>query len=363
MPDKSVQSPLVALRQTLQRLAVPLSLRITLGAFVVSTLIGIGLVGLLGFPMGRALQTSVQGAFGDVSAIADTLVFMTPRLLVALGALIAIRGGMFNLGGEGQLQFGAIGAMIPFLALGDQGWVLIPLCIVSGAICGALWGLIPAILKITRGSDEIIVTLLMNFIAIYFLKFLVQGPLQPEGSNFNMSAKLPDRALLPTLIDGTRLHAGVLLAIVAAILTWVLIHHTAFGLRLRAAGASPRFFRLQGAKPGAMTIKVMLVSGGFGGLAGAVEVMGVQYRLIDGFSTGIGFEGLAVAFLGGLEAFGALFVALYFGAVNSATLALQAKLSVPSSLAEIMTGLPILILAVAYGLLALKGKPVWTLTR
>lgn len=223
--------------------------------------------------------------------------------------------------------------------------------------------MIPAILKITRGSDEIIVTLLMNFIALYFLKYLVQGPLQPEGSNFNMSAKLPDGALLPTLIEGTRLHAGVVLAILAAFVTWLLVHHTAFGLRLRAAGAAPRFYRLQGDKPAAMTMKVMALSGGFGGLAGTVEVMGVQYRLIDGFSTGIGFEGLAVAFLGGLEAFGVLCVAFYFGAVNSATLALQSTLSVSASLAEIMTGLPILILAVAYGLLELKGKPVWTLTR
>lgn len=358
-----IAEPVTGLRRILTRFSLPLSAKVTFAAFGGSVLLGIALLGLMGVPLVPALQVALDGSFGSMRALADTLVFMTPRLLVALGALVAIRGGMFNLGGEGQLQMGAIGAMLPFLAFGDIGPALLPLAVVSGALCGAIWGVVPAILKLWRGADEIIVTLLMNFIAIFFLKYLVQGPMQPEGSNFNMSAQLPQGGVLPVLVDGTRLHLGVLLALLLAVGVWVLLQHTAFGLRLRASGQSPGFVRLQGQSAARMMLSSMAISGAIGGLAGAIEVLGVQYRLIDGFSAGLGFEGLAVAFLAGLEPMGAIVVAAYFGAVNSAALALQAQLSVPAALAEVLSGLPILILAVISGLLLAKGKPVWTSTR
>lgn len=361
MPES--KQPMVELRRLLARLSVPLSLRVTLGAFIGSLLLGLALIAALGFPVLQAIRVAAEGSFGDARAIADTLVFMTPRLLVALGALVAIRGGMFNLGGEGQLQMGAIGAMLPYLAFGDIGPALLPLAVISGALCGALWGVIPAILKLWRGADEIIVTLLMNFIAIYCVKFLVQGPMRPEGSTFNMSAQLPREGIFLPLIEGTRLHLGVILAVLIAIAVWVLLQHTAFGLKLRASGQSPGFVRLQGQSAGQMIVSSMALSGAVGGLAGAFEVLGVQYRLIDGFSSGLGFEGLAVAFLAGLEPFGAIVVSLYFGAINSAALALQSSLSIPAALADVLIGLPILLLAVISGVMLTKGKPVWTSTR
>ncbi|MBD1550294.1 ABC transporter permease [Pseudomonas typographi] len=351
------------LRRLLARLSVPLSLRVTLSAFVGSLLLGLGLIACLGFPLLAAIRVAVEGAFGDTRAIADTLVFMTPRLLVALGALVAIRGGMFNLGGEGQLQMGAIGAMLPFLAFGDIGPALLPMAILCGALCGALWGVIPAVLKLWRGADEIIVTLLMNFIAIYWLKYLVQGPMRPKGSTFNMSAQLPRDGLFLPLIEGTRLHMGVILAVLITLGVWVMLQHTAFGLKLRASGQSPGFVRLQGESAGRTILTSMALSGAIGGLAGTFEVLGVQYRLIDGFSSGLGFEGLAVAFLAGLEPFGALVVSLYFGAINNAALALQSTLSIPAALADVLSGLPILLLAVISGAMLTKGRPVWTSTR
>ena len=361
MPEP--KQPVAELRRLLARLSVPLSLRVTLGAFLGSVVLGLGLIAALGFPLLTAIRVAVEGSFGDPRAIADTLVFMTPRLLVALGALIAIRGGMFNLGGEGQLQMGAIGAMLPFLAFGDIGPALLPLAILCGALCGALWGAIPAVLKLWRGADEIIVTLLMNFIAIYFLKYLVQGPMRPAGSNFNMSAQLPRDGIFLPLIDGTRLHMGVVLAVLIAVGVWVVLQHTAFGLKLRASGQSPGFVRLQGQSAGRTMLSSMALSGAIGGLAGTFEVLGVQYRLIDGFSSGLGFEGLAVAFLAGLAPIGALIVSLYFGAINNAALALQSALSIPAALADVLSGLPILLLAVISGIMLSKGRSVWTSTR
>lgn len=351
-----------SLRRALSKLGASRSLWVTLSAFVGSLILGLALIAAMGVPLQSAITVAFDGAFGNIRALSDTLVFMTPRLLVALGALVAIRGGMFNLGGEGQLQMGAIGAMLPFLAFGDIGPALLPLAILSGALCGAIWGLIPAVLKVWRGIDEIIVTLMMNFIAIYFLKYLVQGPMRPVGSNFNMSAQLPPGGVFQPVIEGTRLHAGVFLALFLALAVWVLLKHSAFGLKLRASGQSPRFVQFQGQSATRTVLASMAISSGISGLAGTFEVLGVQYRLIDGFSSGLGFEGLAVSFLAGLEPFGAAIVSLYFGAINSAALALQSTFSIPAALADVLGGLPILLLAVMSGVMLVKGRPVWNST-
>lgn len=349
-------------RRWLTQLSASRSLWVTLTAFVGSLILGLALIAGLGVPMQAAVATAFDGALGSVRSLSDTLVFMTPRLLVALGALIAIRGGMFNLGGEGQLQMGAIGAMLPYLTFGDIGPALLPLAILSGALCGALWGVIPALLKVWRGVDEIIVTLMMNFIAIYLLKYLVQGPMRPVGSNFNMSAQIPADGVFQQVIEGTRLHAGVFLALLIAVVVWVMLNHTAFGLKLRASGQSPRFVRLQGQSATKTVLSSMAISGAVSGLAGTFEVLGVQYRLIDGFSSGLGFEGLAVSFLAGLQPFGAVIVSFYFGAINSAALALQSTFSIPAALADVLGGMPILILAVLSGVMLVKGRPVWNST-
>ena len=148
----------------------------------------------LGVAPGRALAVMVSGAVGSPTALADTLVFMAPRLLVALGAMVALRCGVFNLGGEGQLQMGAVGAVLPAtLAAASLGWLSLPASLCLAAAFGALWATHTGALKLWRGADVIIVTLMMNFIGIYLVKYLVQGPLQPPGSEFNMSAKVPRR--------------------------------------------------------------------------------------------------------------------------------------------------------------------------
>ncbi|OBZ94498.1 ABC transporter permease [Pararhizobium polonicum] len=337
---------------------------LVLSAFASSIAIGLFILSFLGVAPQLAFAVMFDGAFGSQRAIADTLVFMTPRLLTALAALVALRCGFFNLGAEGQLQLGAIGAVLPATILpASLGYMLLPISIVCGSLFGAVWGLIPAVLKLWRGADEIIVTLMMNFIAIYLVKYLVQGPLQPPDSDFNMSAKITDGAALPILLSGTRLHAGVVLAGVVALAVWFMLYHTTFGVRLRAAGLSPRAARLQGMPLSQLILSSMMISGGIAGIGGAVEVLGVQYRLIDGFSSNLGFDGLAIALLGSLEPLGSVIVAIYFGAINSGTLALQSALSIPAALAQIMASLPIIFLACIHGYRFLKGRPLWSSTR
>lgn len=333
-------------------------------SFGASLLIGLFILGTLGVEPVAALRVMLNGAFGSRMAIGDTLVFMTPRLLAALAALIAIRCGFYNLGAEGQLQLGAVGAVLPATLLPpDLGIFLLPISIIGGALFGAIWGLIPVLLKLWRGANEIIVTLMMNFIGIYLVKYLVQGPLQPVGSDFNMSAKIADGAVLPVLVEGTRLHAGVLIALAIAVALWALLYHSTFGVKLRAAGLSPKTARLQGMPLSRLVVSSMLISGGIAGIAGAIEVLGVQYRLIDGFSSDLGFDGLAIALLGSLEPLGTVIVALYFGAISSGTVALQSALSIPAALALVMTGLPIIFLACIHGYRFLKGRPLWSSIR
>lgn len=330
---------------------------VVLIAFAGSLAIGLGILAALGVSPLRALTVMLGGAFGSRMAIGDTLVFMTPRLMTALAALIAIRCGFYNLGGEGQLQLGAIGAVLPATMLPPGlGYLLLPLSLLCGALFGALWGLIPAVLKLWRGANEIIVTLMMNFIGIYLVQYLVQGPLQPPGSNFNMSAQIARAAQLPLLLPGTRLHAGVILALLVAAGLWVLLYHSSFGVKLRAAGLSPQAARMQGMPLSRLILSSMLISGAIAGLGGAIEVLGVQYRLIQGFSSDFGFDGLAVALLGGLEPLGAVIVSLYFGAINSGTIALQSVLSIPAAMALVMSGLPIVLLAAIQGFRLVKGR-------
>ncbi len=337
---------------------------VIIGTFAASLALVLLILAIMGFSPGIVLPVLIEGAAGSPRALADTLVFMTPRLLVALGAIVALRCGMFNLGGEGQLQVGAIGAVLPATLLPSAlGLLTLPIAIVSAAIFGGLWALIPAVLRLWRGASEIIVTLMLNFVGVYLVKYLVQGPLQPPQSEYNMSAKIAAGAELPILFPATRLHAGVLLALVAAAGIWFLLYHTTFGVRLRATGMSLRAARLLRLPTRRLLATSMVLSGAISGLAGATEVLGVQYRLIDGFSTNIGFDGLAIAFLASLEPVAAIMVAFYFGAIASGTVALQSTLSIPGALSDIMTGLPIVILACVHGVMLLRGTPLWQSTR
>ena len=327
---------------------------VVLGAIAASILAGALTVTIIGVSPVQALVVVIEGTFGSVRGLADALVFATPRLLVALGAIVAVRCGVFNLGGEGQLQLGAIGAVLAGTMVGQ---IVAPLHIAFAVLAAMafVWAMLAILLKLWRGADEIIVTLMMNFIGIFLVAYLVEGPLQPPDSTFNMSERIEQTSRLPILIPGTRLHLGFLIALAATAAVWCLLYRTSLGVQLRATGLSLRAARLQGLSTGRLMFVSMAISGAIGGLAGAGEVLGVQFRLIEGFSSGFGFEGLAIAFLGGLEPIPVLLIAIYFGIVQNGTIALQSELSVPVSLVYIMVALPILFLAGAQGWRLVRG--------
>ena len=332
---------------------------IVLGAITASICAGALTVTIIGVSPVQALVVFIEGSVGSLRGLTDTLVFATPRLFVALGAIVAVRCGVFNLGGEGQLQLGAIGAVLAGTMVGQIAAPLhIAFAILAAMAFGAVWAMLAILLKLWRGADEIIVTLMMNFIGIFLVAYLVEGPLQPPDSTFNMSERIEQTSRLPILISGTRLHLGFVIALVTTAAVWCLLYRTSLGVQLRATGLNLKAARLQGLPTGRLIFMSMAISGAIGGLAGAGEVLGVQFRLIEGFSSGFGFEGLAIAFLGGLQPIPVLLVAIYFGILQNGTMALQSTLSVPISLVYIMVALPILFLAGAQGWRLVRGGGV-----
>lgn len=318
--------------------------------FALSFIVGGVIIAAIGVDPVEALRIAFEGAITTRRGWANSLVFATPRLLVALGACVALRSGVFNLGGEGQLQMGAVGAALVAVLLGPMfPPVHVLLALGSAAILGALWAGLAAFLQVTRGASVLITSLLMNFVAIFFVQYLVQGPFQGASAAFNQSERIHATAELPVILSGTRLHLGFLIGVMAVLATIVLLYHTSLGTEFRAAGFNPRAALFSGLSPNRLVLGSMLISGGLGGLAGATEILGVQYRLIQGFSVGIGFEGLAIAFLGGLNPGPTLLVALLFGGLQSGVLQLQRELGVPTAVALIMEGLPIVFLAAARG--------------
>lgn len=326
-------------------------------AFGISLGVGLLLVVLAGGSATEAIGVTYRATVGSERGLVDSLVYTTPRLLVATGVIVALRSGQFNLGAEGQLQLGAIGAAIGGAYIAPQlpSALALPISLLLAMCCGALWAAVAGLLKVWRGSDELISTLLLNFIAIYLVQLLVQGVMKDPTSTFNQSKRVTAAAELPRL-GLTRLHMGLLLALVSVVFVWVLLERTTTGLRFRSVGFNPIASRYQQMRIGVLTVAAMAISGAICALAGASETLGVQFRLIDGFSSGFGFEGLAIAFLAALRPFRALVIALVFGGIFSTATQLQQEIGVTASIAYVVEGLPIFLLACTTGLQTVRAK-------
>jgi general nucleoside transport system permease protein len=287
---------------------------------------------LMGYDPVAALTALWDGAFGSWYAFTSaTLVRAVPLILIGLGISVAFRGGAFNIGAEGQFYAGAIAATWLGLHLGRQpGWLSIPLLLTGSAIAGAAWIAVPVWLKLRFGVIEVISTLLLNFVGESLVSLLVQGPLQEHTGIYPQSDPISDSARLPLLGD-SRLHAGILLALGAALLLWYLFRWTLWGFRLRAVGAGARAAEVSGRvdaqKVGAVAL---FCSGAMAGLAGGVEVSGVSYALFQNLSPGYGFTGIAVALLGALNPIGVVLSGTLMGALEAGAGAMQRDAGIPS---------------------------------
>ena len=295
-----------------------------------------------------AYAEMVKGAFGSVSGITQTLVKATPLLLVGLGICIAFRASVINIGGEGQIIVGAIAATWwPLTFRTWPGWLLIPSTLLVGFAAGALWGFIPGILKARLKVNEILSTVMMNAIALQLMNLLVRSVLMDPagitaGTYLAQSERLPEQVWLTRLVPQTLLHSGSLIAVVLAVLVYVFLWRTTIGYRIRAVGFNPDAARFAGINVPFNQALSLTLAGGFAGIAGAIEVLGVQHRLLEGITSGYGFSGIVAALFGGLHPLGTIPASILFGALLVGGDKMQRAVQVPNSLIGTILGLVVL---------------------
>ncbi len=293
-----------------------------------------------------------NGAFGSwYTFTSATLVRATPLIIIGLGFALALRGGALNIGAEGQFYAGAIAAT--WVGLHLVGWPS-PLAIgatwIAAAVAGALWMLVPVILRLRFGVLEVISTLLLNFVAEALVSFMVQGPMQEPTHVYPQSEAIAQAARLP-LLPGTRLHLGFALAVVLAILLWWIFTRTLWGFRLLAVGEGPRAAQISGRIPvGRMIAVSLLASGAIAGVAGATEVGGVSYALYQNLSPGYGFTAIAVALLARLKPLWIIASGILFGALEAGAAGMQRDAGVPAVIVYVIEA------AIIIGLVLLDAR-------
>ncbi|MEZ5668622.1 MAG: ABC transporter permease [Alphaproteobacteria bacterium] len=315
-----------------------------------------------GADIGRAFGLMIEGSVGNSLALTETLTRAAPLILTGLAAAVAFRAKLWNIGAEGQLYMGALAAIAVSMAvapadpfaemdpdsLGAAGWFMIPATLIAGAVAGALMMLGPTILKLNLGVDEVVTTLLMNFVVLLFLGWMLEGPMQdPMGMGWPQTIPVADAGVLPKLVPRTRLHVGLLIGLVIAVLTWLAIAHTVWGYRVRAVGLNPRAAAFAGIPVWRTMLTVGAFSGALAGLAGAVEVAGSKGYVTSDLSPGFGYTGIVVAMLAQLSPLGVVLSALFLSAVFVGADSMSRELSVSSYLANFVVASALLTMLIA----------------
>lgn len=327
---------------------IPLSSRyniliITFLAAVVAFILGALIIYSQGSNPIEAYKALLRGAFGGVGSIGTTISRTIPLILTGLAVAIAYKSGVFNIGGEGQLLLGGICATVVGVGIPDLSpWLHIPLCIVAALIGGAAWALIPGILKAKRGVNEVITTLMMNYIAIQLLSYLLRGPMRGDPMGVPASAFISQNAEMPIIWQRADVSLAAIITPIIVILMYVLMFKTNLGYKMRAVGANPKASDYAGIPVERTCLTSMMISGALAGLAGGIEVMSGQHRLWDTLLKGYGFEGITVALVGQLHPFGVFVSAIFFGALRAGANAMQVIARVPTTIIYIIQSFTIL---------------------
>ncbi len=299
---------------------------VTLAALVFAFLVSGFIIWLVGGDPVRSFTHIVVAAFGSVGVISDTMVKATPLILTGLACALAFRMHLWNIGAEGQFLLGAWGAsaivLVPILPAGTPAIVVIPAMMVAGAAAGGVWGFIPGILRARLGVSEIITTLMLNYVALFWVQYWVFGPWSEGG--FQQTHPFPPEAWLPRLTDfsesfpilaGLTVHLGLIFGIVVATIMWIALERTRWGYEIRLIGDSPRAARYAGIDIARKIVVVFVISGALAGLGGMSEVGGVVHRLQDHISPGYGFTAIIIAYLARFGPFRVIIASILFGAL------------------------------------------------
>jgi len=323
---------------------ISILLALLVGAFVIiaSQLVLPGRQFNLLLPL-TAYSALFQGAFGSFDAFADTLKATAPLVLGGLSVGLAFKAGLFNIGADGQYKLGALGSVAAGIALaGAPPPIAITCALIAGFLAGAAWGFIPGVLKAVAGAHEVVVTIMLNYVAKYVIGGLVGGPLRQHG---RPEAITPDvgNAALPIIIGATG-HAGILLAIVAVAFVAWLLFRTTIGFEIRTVGANPDAARYAGMRPRVLTVLTMSLAGGLAGLAGAIVILGVSHIMTPSFGSSVGFDSIAVALLGRTNPLGIVAAAFLFGALRSGATLMQIQSGIPPELIDVLQATILLFL-------------------
>ena len=314
--------------------------------FALALAIGAAVLLAAGFEPLGVYRLMIQEAFGGQRQIAATLTAATPLLLTGLAAAIAFRAGIFNVGAEGFYLGGIVAAIIGFAAPTWPSVALILVALATASLVGGVWLVGPGLLRARLGVDEVVTTLMLNFIAIALTGWLVNGPLLARGSANSATPLIAPNAELPRLLPPTTLHLGFLISLALVMLYGIWSRFAVGGLRSRLVGLNPRFSRAVGIEPAPIFLATMIASGAIGGLAGGIHALGLVHRFVSGFSPGYGFTGIAIALLARNSAIGVIIAAILFGALSSAGANIQLFSDVPIEIVEILQG-AVMIFAVA----------------
>jgi ABC-type uncharacterized transport system permease subunit len=283
----------------------------------------------------------------------EVLVKTTPLLLTGTAVAFAFSGGYWNIGVEGQLYMGATAATAIGLQMHNTpAWLALPLVIVGGILAGIAWAILPALMKVRLKIDEVVTTLLLNYVAIFFVSAILNGPWRDPVSQWPQSPEIAASAIFPRLIPRSRLHLGFILALLVILGVWYVLSRTSFGLKMKAVGFNSAAARFSGINVERTMLIVALISGGIAGLAGASEVAGIHFHLIDAISPGYGYTGIIIATLGALNPIGVSLAALFIGLIDTGAQTVSRALGVPAYLGDVLQAT---LLLVTLGMLLLQS--------
>jgi len=324
-----------------------LNLLLPVAAVAATLVLASGLVAAAGAEVLPAYRALLAGAFGSSFNTVETVVKAAPMIFTGLAVAVAFRARFWNIGAEGQLLAGAMAAAFVGALEGLPAWALAPSMIVAGAVAGGLWASVPATLKVRYQVDDVVATLMLNFVMFYAMMALLDGPWKDPLSGYPDSPDIRMDAEFPILIERTRLHLGVVLAIGCALLTWLLMTRTTLGFRIRAVGENARAAACAGIPVNRVVFVTAILSGGLAGLAGVGEVAGMHFQVMASLSPGYGYTGIVIAMLARLNPLGVVPAALFFAAVATGSETMSRQTGVPVFLADVIQGLALLSMLVA----------------
>ena len=326
-----------------------------IGVLAVAAAVAAGFIAAAGVDPLRAYAVMLSHALGSADGFYEVLVRAIPFTLAGLGIVVAFRVNAFNIGGDGQIIVGAVGAVWLATVLPNlSGWLLAPLYLFVGFVAGGVYGGLAGWLRARYNASEIVTTIMLNYVAIQLVGWMIRGPLQETVGIWPRSDRIPDSLVFDVLIDGSRVHEGLILAVVLTIVFYGMMRLTAFGYSLRAVGSNPTAARYGGIRDRRVFALAMALSGAMAGLAGAVEIAGLHHRLQENFAPGFGITAIAVGLLARLNPLWVPVMAVLFGVLHVGSGAMQREAAVPLPIVWVIEGIVILAF-LAYGLVRMRS--------